>query len=79
MKMKVIGMKDVDFTTKDNQKISGCKLFCTLEDKTVTGVACESIFLSTQKLKDLGYAPTVGDELYVSYNKYGKIDNVNVA
>jgi len=77
--MKVIGLKEVDFTTKDNQQISGCKLFCTLEDKTVDGTACESIFLSKKKLEELGYKPVVGDELHVSYNKYGKIDYVEVA
>lgn len=75
--MEVVGFKKVDFEAPDHTQISGFKVHCTLEDDNVTGVACESFFISEKKAN--GWRPNVGDEIELSYNKYGKIDRVEVA
>ena len=69
--MDVIGFKFYPFTAKDTGEIIDmCCLYCTEERKNVTGVSCENVNISVKKLD--GYAPQVGDEVKVYYNKFGK-------
>lgn len=70
--MKVIGYSFSEFDTKDGGHVSGCFLYLTEERRNVTGVASERIFLSNAKLG--GYKPSIGDEVRPYYNKYGKVD-----
>ncbi|PKM73905.1 MAG: hypothetical protein CVU91_02330 [Firmicutes bacterium HGW-Firmicutes-16] len=77
--MKVIGMKKLDFQTPENQTIKGYKVFCTYsnaDDKNLVGTACEDFFISENKAS--GWLPKVGEEIEIVYNKYGKVDHVNV-
>lgn len=77
--MKVIGTKRVDFETPENTSIKGTKVFCSYtnpDDKSLVGVACEDFFISDNKPK--GWVPKVGEEIEIVYNKYGKVDHVNV-
>ena len=39
------------------------------DGQTVTG---KNIYLTTSKLNSLGYVPTVGDEVRLEYNRWGK-------
>ena len=76
--MKVMGFKDTVFDfPKENKQVKGMTLFLSEERKNVTGLACESVFVSDGKLD--GYKPKLGDSLNVNYNKYGKVRDIAVA
>lgn len=74
--MKVVGYQTSSFDTRDGNHISGCFLFVSEERKNVIGVATERLFLSDNKLN--GYKPTLGDEIKPYYNKYGKVDFIEL-
>lgn len=73
---KLIGIKDVSFTTQDGKVISGRSLFFVFDDPRTTGKACDKIFLSDSKFAGLKIG--VGDEFQIFYNKYGKPDYIQI-
>lgn len=75
--MKVVGTREVDFKDKDGNAIKGVNVYVEYSYDKVTGVVAEKIFLSAAKLGS--YSPKVGDDISVVYNKYGKVDHVDVA
>ena len=80
--MEVIGVKQSDFTTKDKEKreIHGFNLYLSepISDKYGTGVQTERIYLSESKMEKIGYYPKVGDQVRVLYNRYGKVESVEL-
>lgn len=82
---KLIGFKKYDFV-KDNQKIKGVRLF--VEDdvplKNKFGVCPETVSVSERILTACGIATLfdsddiVGCILCISYNKYGKVEEVHI-
>lgn len=74
--MKVIGYQHSSFDTRDGNHISGVFLFLSEERPNVTGVATERIFLSDQKLS--GYSPKLGDDIRPFYNRFGKVDCIEL-
>lgn len=80
--MELIGIKRVNFKTKDGGIVHGVRLFVTDDSVTVdAGVACEVLFLSDSLLDRNNLRPgvfQVGDRLNIAYNKYGKICYVSV-
>ena len=80
--MEVIGVKQSDFTTKDKEKkeIHGFNIYLSeaIADKYGTGVQTERIYLSDAKMEKMGYYPKIGDQVRVLYNKYGKVESVEL-
>ncbi len=74
--MNVVGVRSTRFTAQDGKEISGVSLYVTFEDSHVKGLACDRLFISDNKLGAL--VPTVGDCVTVSYNKYGKIQSLEI-
>lgn len=74
--MKVIGIQNSSFVTKDGKQISGMFLYLSEERSNVQGVATERIFLSEDKLS--GYSPVVGDDIRPYYNRFGKVDFIEL-
>lgn len=75
--MKVVGIRKVDFTAKDGNRISGVSLFGSYPiTKNGEGYSVDKIFLSDKKMADCGYFPEVGDEIIVNYNRFGKVDSI---
>lgn len=74
--MKVIGIQSSSFDTKDGKHISGKFLFLSEERSNVIGVATERIFLTDDKLS--GYSPALGDDIKPYYNRFGKVDFVEL-
>ena len=76
--MEVIGFRKSQFTAQDTgELIQGYSLFLTSEeDERVTGKSCERVFLSLKKLG--GYEPELGDHVELVYNRYGKVDHVEL-
>lgn len=79
--MKVIGYRASSFKAQDTGKtISGMNIYVVdeVDPKYGVGQSCERIYLSDKKMDDIGYRPTVGDEIKVYYNRYGKVDDIEV-
>lgn len=76
--MKVVGMKELDFKTKDGQQISGVKLFLEYQEEKTTGVCTDSAFISERRMEESNYIPAVGDDIELMYNRYGKIQAIRL-
>lgn len=76
--MKIIGIKKLDFTTKEGDVIKGQQLVLTgpIEPNKGEGEEAEKIFLSAEKLSKMLFKPKLYDEVTVVYNKYGKCDHI---
>lgn len=73
-KIQVVGMRSVSFKDeKDGRQISGVSLYCLLDHPQVEGKMADKVFISSQRLQDLPYMPAVGEEVWVDYDRYGKV------
>lgn len=74
-KWKVIGFRKVDFTdTKQNSRVTGYSLYvCRPGGNDMSGDECQKIFFSDQRIS---YVPSLGDEIQLMYNRYGKIADI---
>lgn len=76
--MKVIGYRNVDFNSADGNRVQGVSFFCSYPiTKNGSGEASEKFFLSNKKLENSGYFPNIGDEIKVTYNRFGKVDSIS--
>ena len=80
MKAKVLGIQQVNYTSKKTGKpVVGTTLHCSMRDSDVYGVAVDSIFVS----ENLGLKPvidnvTLGTLINVEYNNRGYINDVTI-
>lgn len=77
--MKIIGIRPSSFTGEDKTQISGKNIYLTYPLEKGEGQGAERVFLTDAKLNKLTYQPKVGDEVNVSYNRYGRCDGVTKA
>ncbi len=77
--MKIIGIRPSSFTGDDKSQISGQNVYLTFPLEKGEGLGAERIFLTDAKLKGWTYQPKVGDEVNVSYNRYGRCDGMSKA
>lgn len=80
--MKVVGYQRVVFTPKDSDKeIRGFSiiLLTPYAKGKGEGYVAEKIFMTDDKLDFCAYAPKLDDEVRVTYNKYGKAEDITIA
>lgn len=75
--MKIIGIRSSSFTGEDKTQISGTNIYLTYPLEKGEGFGAERIFVTDAKLAKWTYRPKVGDEVNVSYNRYGKCDGMS--
>lgn len=75
--MELIGVRLVDFKAENGDKITGARLFCLgdIIEKNGSGRACENFFVSQKNLPKI---PQLGSNIEPVYNKYGKVQGINV-
>ena len=71
-KMKIIGIRPSEFKGDDGQTVTGKNIYLTYPLEKGEGIGAERVYLTTSKLNSLGYVPTVGDEVRLEYNRWGK-------
>lgn len=71
--MKVIGFRKSSFTGKDGNEVKGMNIFVTYPSEKGVGEECERLYLSMERLAQIGYEPSVGDEIKPEYNRFGKV------
>ena len=77
--MKIIGIRPSFFTGEDKSLISGRNIYLTYPLEKGEGYGSERIFVTDAKLNAWTYQPKVGDEVNVSYNRYGRCDGMTKA
>ena len=79
MPMKVVGFRPYDMKAKDTgATLKGVSVFVLADDPNVTGQLADKFSLSNEKLSASGWYPNVGDIINPVYNKYGKVETVEV-
>ena len=72
--MKLIGFRKSDFLSKEGTSITGYTVYLSYPiPGDGAGQACDRIYITDAKLAKCGYTPHVGDEVNVTYNKFGKV------
>lgn len=76
---RIVGIKPISFTSdKTNELVSGTKLFLTepIPPGKGFGVSTDDLYLSSSRLAELSFQPSVGMEISVNYNKKGSLVSV---
>ena len=77
--MKVIGYFQKSFKADDGKSISGVNIFLSYPiTKNGMGEGVDRVFVSDQRLANSGYYPSIGDEVTVLYNRFGKVESISV-
>lgn len=77
MNVTLIGTMVYNFKNGDGEQVSGKKFFCTYEDEKINGEGCLTFSLSPKN--SFYQSPvSVGDNLRLYYNRYGKVDSFDV-
>lgn len=75
--MKVIGYERKMLNFNDGRSVDGYFMYLSDDSRrSITGVMTERIYLSLNRA--CGYSPALGDEIKVFYNKFGKVDSVQL-
>lgn len=77
--MKIIGIRPSSFIGEKKEQVSGQNIYVSFPLDKGTGLGAERIFVTDEKLLKWPYSPTVGDEVTVSYNRWGKIAGMALA
>ena len=78
MRGTIVGLRKRKFTDNNNRPVEGTNVYLTFEDRNIEGKGTDKVFLYTDKIKSLARDPEVGDTLFISYNRYGKVDEVEL-
>lgn len=77
MACKIVGFQKVNGTNKQGQAYSGVRMFVTEQRDKVQGLACDDVYVGDQFLP-VGVIFNVGDEVEFVYNKFGRVQGVNL-
>ncbi len=77
MAYEVLGYGRTEFKPDDSDRpICGTTLYVGYEREGFVGIATERIFLSDKKAGD--FVPQVGDLVDIRYNRFGKVEAVEL-
>lgn len=74
---KIVGFQKVNGRNKQGQPYSGVRMFVTEERNNVQGLAVDDVYVGDQFLP-VGVVFNVGDEVDFVYNKFGRVQGVNL-
>ena len=70
------GLENVDYTNKNGARITGTKLHLSFESEKVKGTGVEVVFIGNSvDCSNL----SVGDNVKLFYNRFGKVSEVSLA
>lgn len=73
---KVIGIQHRKYTNKSGKEVEGYNLFLTYEDKAVNGLGALREWVNPETMEES--MVNVGDECELLYNRWGRVDRINV-
>lgn len=77
--MEVRGIKSIKFVSKEGNDISGNSLYLSYPLDPANGgqgEGFEKVFLSSAKMAALPFKPSIGDEVELFYNRFGKVETI---
>lgn len=82
MKVSLIGVRSINFTTDEGNEISGIKLFIAYPEDNVYGKICDSRFITANVFTNLGVPVdtllnSIGSEIDIEINPKGKIVGIS--
>ena len=82
MKVNLLGVQDLDFTTREGDTIQGVKLHLCYTDANVAGRKVDTKFISRSALANLGidvssFTAAIGKEIDLQTDFGGKVCAVN--
>lgn len=74
---KVVGFRKVDFKDQEGKSVKGYTLFLARNPETpdIVGLECQKVFISSDRIP---YCPAENDFIGITYNRYGKIQDIQV-
>lgn len=79
--MRVVGIKRFNFKAPDGNVINGLQfhlLADPIDSAFGVGYEVDKVFLSEVKLNKMGATPALDDLVSPVYNKYGKVDRLDI-
>lgn len=76
MKHTVLGKKTVSFTAADGKVIDGTTLYVAYDADGVDGMAADKIFVTAAKMPKQNIS--VGADIDIFFNRFGKVDSIVV-
>lgn len=78
MKVSLIGLRSINFTTDEGNEISGIKLFIAYPEDNVYGKICDSRFITDNVFTNLGVPVDtllncIGSDIDIEINPKGKV------
>lgn len=75
---KIIGYKRNDFAGKDGTPITGYSLYLATPayGNDADGQIVERQYMSDNRLNACGYKPQVGDNVEITFNRFGKVAGI---
>lgn len=77
MATKIIGIRPSSFKGDDGTEITGKNIYVAYPLDKGEGHGADRVFVTDKKLADWPYKPTVGDEVRLEYNRYGKCSGMD--
>ncbi len=77
---KIIGIKNVSFAGRNGDTVTGKSVFYSdpIAANAGEGVAADRVFVSSQKLSNLGFTPALGQEVEVHFTRLGHFSTMRL-
>lgn len=76
--MKVLGVRNLDFKDDKGNVIQGVNVYVSFPEDGVRGEMTDKLFLSLNKFDSICQLIKPGDEIEVTYNRFGKISKAEL-
>ena len=70
--VKIIGIRPSSFKGDNGEEVSGKNFYYVYALDKGEGHGAERVYLTDAKLSQLDFAPKVGDEVEIEFNRWGK-------
>lgn len=76
----IIGIKNISFTGSKGDIVTGKSIFYSdpISQGAGEGVAADRVFVSSQKLSNLGFTPALGQEVEVHFTRLGHFSTMRL-
>lgn len=71
-RMQIVGRRNVRFQDDDGRQVEGISFYYVMDDERVEGQMTGKFFVGSRRVAGLEYVPSPGDDVVVSYDRYGK-------
>ena len=79
MLVEVHGIKrNISFTRKEGTSINGTTIYVEHLENGVEGCMCEKLFLNASTFGDIASKIKVGDMVTIDFNRFGKVESLNI-